>query len=83
MLPVKQNQETKARVIDNYGFTLLQMKNPNAIDFLNQGLSIRTSIQDHNGLVTSNYNLGEFYAQKDKNKAVSFLVTALKEAMEK
>ncbi|HBI02174.1 MAG TPA: tetratricopeptide repeat protein [Flavobacterium sp.] len=77
---VKQNQETKARVIDNYGFTLWQMKNLNAIDFLNQGFSIRTSIQDHNGLVTSNYNLGEFYAQRDKNKAISFLVTALKEA---
>jgi signal transduction histidine kinase len=76
---VLNNKETKARVLDNYGFTLLKKQDSKALDYLKEGLKIRTAIQDHNGLITSFFNLGTLYNGKDKNKARFFALNALTE----
>jgi signal transduction histidine kinase len=54
-----------ARVLDNLGYTQLQLKKTNAFKNLFQAWTLRDSLQDNLGLIASNMHLSEYYQSKN------------------
>ncbi|MCL6462085.1 MAG: ATP-binding protein [Flavobacterium micromati] len=58
---VLRNAETLARVQNNLGYSYFKVGNTKALDYLNKSLKIRTQKKDDWGLISSYYNLSEYY----------------------
>jgi signal transduction histidine kinase len=61
-----------AKVLDNLGFALFKLKNPDGIQFLNKALTIRDSLQDNYESIASYIHLTEYYQNSNKNLSIQF-----------
>lgn len=61
-----------ARVLDNLGFAYFKVKNPIAIDYLNQSLKIRDSLNNDSERIASLMHLAEYYQHNDTIKSNDF-----------
>lgn len=66
------NPPDYARVIDNLGYALYNLKDPNSIKYLNQAIQIREKNNDHIGLTSSYIHLAEYYQNKNTNLAKQY-----------
>lgn len=73
---LKIDAENYARVLDNLGFAYFKTNNPIAIDYLNQSLKIRDSINDNFSKVSSYIHLSEYYQDKNNSTAITFGIKA-------
>jgi signal transduction histidine kinase len=62
---VTQDTLTYSKVVDNLGFSYFKLGNPQGIDYLNQGLEIKKSIQGQWGIVASYLNLAQYYKKSN------------------
>lgn len=66
------NQYEIARVMDNLGYTQLQLKKTDAFKNLYQAWKLRDSLQDNLGLIASNMHLSEYYQTIHPEKAKQY-----------
>lgn len=66
---VNSDPVTRARVIDNIGAVYFKLNNPLALSFLERSLKMREEVNDVKGLISSYFNLYEYY--KGVNKAIA------------
>lgn len=69
----KETQEKReffAKVIDNIGVCYFRLDDPRGIQYLNQGLQIRTEIDDKPGIAISKLHLARYYDEND-NESLS------------
>lgn len=69
-----------ARVLDNYGYSLLQLKDPAADQYLFKAFEIRNKQADDFELVPSAMHLAEYYQQNNPEKATAFAILAYQKA---
>jgi predicted nuclease of restriction endonuclease-like (RecB) superfamily len=55
----------KSFVLDNLGYTYFKLNNPKAIDYLNQSLKIRDSINNNSELIASYMHMAEYYQKSN------------------
>lgn len=72
--------ETFARINDNLGHAYDKSGNPKAFYYLNQGLKIREQIKDNWGIISSYYNLSEYYKLKNPNLSNKYALIAYTKA---
>jgi len=60
-----QYKPSYAKVLDNLGFTYFKLNNPKAIDYLNQSLKIRDSINNNSELIASYMHMAEYYQKSN------------------
>lgn len=77
---VKNNPQSFARVVDNLGYTYDKSGNSTAIFYLNKGLKIREQIKDNRGLLSSYYNISEYYKTRNLNLSFKYALLAYKKA---
>ncbi len=68
---VKNEKNLYAKIMDNIGFAYFKIKNPKSIDYLNQSLKIRDSINDDAEKTASYIHLSNYY--KDSNNKLSLI----------
>ncbi|PWB25171.1 tetratricopeptide repeat-containing sensor histidine kinase [Flavobacterium sp. HTF] len=76
------NPENNARVLDNIGFCYYKLKNPKALDYLNQSLKIRREIKDNFGITSSLMHFSEVYTETNKKLAKQYASDAYSKASE-
>ena len=59
------NRPNYAKVLDNLGYAYFKLNNAKAIDYFNQSLKIRDSINDNFELIASYIHLSEFYQKSN------------------
>jgi len=69
---VVNHPETHARVLNNLGNVCSAINKPYTLNYLINGLAIRTKINDNNGIVSSNLQLANFYTDKKKERAIQY-----------
>lgn len=74
---LKKNRVQYAKNIGNLGYAFYKLNDSRAINYLNESLRIRDSIQSDYELITSFMNLAEYYQKKDIEKALEFANKAL------
>ncbi|MFV7235775.1 ATP-binding protein [Flavobacterium sp. ZB4R12] len=74
------NPETFARINDNLGHTYDKSGSSKAFYYLNQGLKIREQIKDNWGMISSYYNLSEYYKTRNPNLSNKYALIAYKKA---
>jgi len=60
-----QDKPNYAKVLDNLGYAYFKLKNPKAIDYLNQSLKIRDSINNNSELIASYMHMAEYYLKSN------------------
>ncbi|TDE03872.1 hypothetical protein E0F98_10230 [Flavobacterium hiemivividum] len=74
-------QNKKARIIDNLGFAYYKNNHiPEGLSLMNQGLAIRTKINDSYGSIKSYLHLADFYKNRDYQKSKQSALQAYKVA---
>ncbi|NMH24341.1 tetratricopeptide repeat-containing sensor histidine kinase [Flavobacterium solisilvae] len=66
------NKLQYAKNLSNLGFALFKLNQPQAVDYLNQSLKIRDSINDYYELATSYVHLADYYQKKNSQLAFEF-----------
>jgi signal transduction histidine kinase len=61
-----------AKVLDNLGFALFKLDNPNGIQFLNKSLAIRDSLKNDYENIASYIHLAEYYQNKNRELSNQF-----------
>lgn len=61
-----------AKVLDNLGFAYFKLNQPQAIDYLNQSLKIRDSLQNDSESIASYMHLSEYYQNVNPSLAKDF-----------
>lgn len=61
-----------AKVLDNLGFAYFKLNKPQAIDYLNQSLKIRDSLQNDSESIASYMHLSEYYQNTNSSLAIDF-----------
>lgn len=61
-----------AKVLDNLGFAYFKLNQPQAIDYLNQSLKIRDSLQNDSESIASYMHLSEYYQNTNSSRAEDF-----------
>ncbi|MFV5702543.1 ATP-binding protein [Flavobacterium sp. XS2P12] len=74
------NPGTFARINDNLGHSYDKSGSSKAFFYLNKGLKIREQIKDNWGLVSSYYNLSEYYKTRNPNLSNKYAMIAYKKA---
>ncbi|CAM4179624.1 tetratricopeptide repeat-containing sensor histidine kinase [Flavobacterium weaverense] len=74
------NPEHYAYVVDNLGNNYFKLDNAKALPLLNKGLELRKEIKDNWGLLSSYYNLSEYYKKKNPNLSNTYLLLGLEKA---
>lgn len=77
---VLDNANHHARVLANLGYCYFKIGDPNAVTFLNKGLSIQKKEGNKFGMITSYNHLSEFYQNRNKKRAIEYAKLAYKEA---
>ncbi len=67
-----------ARVLDNLGYTLYQLNEPNAITYLNQSKQIREKNKDSIGLTSSYIHLAAYHQNKNSSLAKKYASQAFR-----
>lgn len=81
-----QNEDLKSdkyilgKVIDNLGYAYFKLNNPNALNYLNQGLKIRDSLKDDFEITPSLIHLSEYYENKNSKLAYEYALKAYQAA---
>jgi signal transduction histidine kinase len=60
-----QDKPNYAKVLDNLGYAYFKLNNPKAIDYLNQSLKIRDSINNNSELIASYMHMAEYYLKSN------------------
>jgi len=74
------DKEQYAKSLDNLGYALLKLNQPKAIDYLNQSLQLRTSLNNPYELVASYVHLAEYNQEKDQQLAFEWANKAFQSA---
>ncbi|MFV5689224.1 ATP-binding protein [Flavobacterium sp. ZT3R25] len=74
------NAKTFARINDNLGRTYEKSGSSKALFYLNKGLKIRTQIKDNWGLISSYYNLSEYYRTRNSTLSNKYALIGYKKA---
>jgi signal transduction histidine kinase len=61
-----------AKALDNLGYAYFKAKNPKAIDYLSNSLSIRTTLKNDYELIASYMHLAEYYQNTNASLALAF-----------
>ncbi len=73
--------ETKARIMDNLGYSLFKTANDRAIAYMEKALVIRLKWDDLDGLFASYIHLSDYYREKDIKQALPNAQSALQVAL--
>ena len=66
------NKMNYAKVLDNLGFAYFKLNQPQAIDYLNQSLKIRDSLENDSESIASYMHLSEYYQNTNPSLAKDF-----------
>ncbi len=77
---IQSNPTQKARIIDNLAYVRWRKDTIDVEDKFLEALDIRIKHNDQSGLIASYTHLGEFFLQRDKNKATSWFQKAIRTA---
>ena len=76
------NAEIIARINDNLGHAYDKSGNSKAFFYLIKGLKTRLDIKDKSGLISSYYNLSEYYKTRNLNLSIKYALLAYNKATE-
>jgi signal transduction histidine kinase len=77
---VLEDPEAYSRIIDNLGYCYHKVKNPKALDYLEQSIKIRLETKNDPGLIANYYHLFEHYKNKNLESAIHYANLAYKQA---
>ncbi|KFF15694.1 tetratricopeptide repeat-containing sensor histidine kinase [Flavobacterium hydatis] len=77
---ITDDSENHARILDNLGFSYYKIRNPKAIEYINQSIAIRKKINDDFGITTSYMHLSELYSNKNPRLASEYAKLAYQKA---
>lgn len=76
------HQPSKARVLDNLGFSYFKVnRNREGLDLMNEGLTIRKSEDDSFGIIGSYLHLSEYFQMSNPQKAKKYALEAYQKAI--
>lgn len=67
---INEYPRSHGRILDNLGYTLFKANKPGAIKYLEQAKNLREKNDDRRGLLASYRQLGEYYLEKNPEKAL-------------